>query len=74
MVAGGASVGGGSRKGGVLTGSARSRSDGMGTVGIDEAAGAGLIKTGTGGRGLGARGGVIARRADGLGPPPGPKP
>ena len=74
MVTGGASVGGGSRKRGVPTGSARSRSDGMGTVGIDDAAGAGAKTTDAGGRGGGARGGVIARRADGLGAPPDPKP
>ena len=49
-------------------------------VGTDEAAGAGAKTTGAGGRGRGARGGVIAHRADGrtpadgLGAPPGVKP
>ena len=51
----------------------RSRSDRMGTVGVDEAAGTGAIRTGAGDRGLGAHGGVIAHREDGLRAPPGPK-
>ena len=56
------------------TGSAGSRSDEIGTVGANEAAGAGVIATGSVGRGRGARGGVIAPPADGLGAPPGPTP
>ena len=55
---------------GVPTGSAGSRSDGIGTVGIDEAAGAGVAAVSGPGRGRGTRGGVLARLADGLGAPP----
>ena len=46
----------------------------MGTVGVDEAAAAGAITTGAGGRGRGVRGGALARWANGLGAPPGQKP
>ena len=63
-----------SRKKGVPTGSARSRSDGIGTVGTDEAAGAGVAAVGGTGRGRKTRGGVLARLADGRGAPPGAKP
>ena len=45
--------GGVSRKRGVSTGSARSRSDGIGTVGTGEAAGAGVAAVGGPGRGRG---------------------
>ena len=54
------------------TGSAPTRSDGIGTVGTGEAAGAGVAAVGGPGRGRGARGGVLARLADGRGAPPGP--
>ena len=66
--------GGVSRKRGVPAGSVRSRSDGIGTVGTSEAAGAGVAAVGVVGHGRGTRGGVIARLADGRGAPPGPKP
>ena len=66
--------GGRSRKRGVSTGSAQSRSDGIGTVGTDEAAGAGVTAVGGAGRGRGAPGGVLAHLADGRGAPPGPTP
>jgi len=57
--AGGVSPRGGvSRKRGVPTGSARSRSDGIGTVGTDEAAGAGVAAVGGPGRGRGTAGGA----------------
>ena len=73
--AGGVSPRGGvSRKRGVPTGSAPSRSDGIGTVGTDEAAGAGVAAVGGPGRGRETRGGVLARLADGRGVPPGPRP
>ena len=62
MVTGEASVGGGSGKRRVPTGSSWSRSDGMGIAGTGEAAGAGAITTGERGRGRGAREGVVARR------------
>ena len=51
---------------GVPTGSAWSRPDRMSTVGSCEAAGVGAVAT--------ARGGGFARRADGRGSLPGPKP
>ena len=54
VVTGGASFGGGSRKRGVPRGSARSRSDGMGTIRMDGAEGVGDITTGADGRGRGA--------------------
>ena len=73
MVTSGASVDGGSRKSGVPTGSARSWSDRMGTVGIDETAGAVALTTVAGGRGREARDGVIASRTDSLGAPLGPE-
>ena len=63
-----------SLKRGVHTGSARSRPDGMGTVGAGEAAGAGAVTTARGGRGRGTRGGVLARRVDRRGAPPVPEP
>ena len=73
--AGGVSPRGGvSRKRGVPTGSAPTRSDGIGTVETDEAVGAGVAAVGGPGRGRGIRGGVLARLADGRGTPPGPKP
>ena len=65
---------GGIRKRGVPTASAQSRSDGIGTVGTDEAVGARVAAVGGPGRGRGTRGGVLARLADGRGAPPGPKP
>ena len=64
--------GGVSRNRGVPTGSARSRSDGIGTVGTGEAAGAGVVEVDGAGRGCGTPGGVVARQADSRGPPPGP--
>ena len=74
VVTGGTSVGGGSRGRGILTGSARPRSGGMGTIGTDETTDAGGITTDAGGHGREIRGGVITRRKDGLGAPPDPKP
>ena len=58
-----------SLKRGVPTGSARSRPDGVCTVGAGEATGAGAVTTASGGRGRGTCGGVLARRADGRGAP-----
>ena len=46
----------------------------MGTVGTGEAAGTGAATTARGGRGRRTRGGVLARRADRRGAPPGPEP
>ena len=66
--------GGVSRKRGAPTGSAPTRSDGIDTVGTDEAAEAGVAAVGGPGRGRGIRSGVLARLADGRGAPPGPKP
>ena len=74
VVTGGTSAGGGSRKRGVPTGSARPWSGGMGTAGTGEATEAGAITTAGGGRGRGTRGGVIARRTGGRGAPSDPKP
>ena len=68
------SRGGGTLKRGVPTGSAWSRPDGKGTVGAGEVAGARAVTTARGGYARGTRGGVLARRADGRGAPPGPKP
>ena len=62
----------GGRNIGIPMGSARSRSDGIGTVGIGEAAGAGVAAVDGVGRGRGIRGGVLTLRADGRGAPPGP--
>ena len=45
----------------------------MGAIGAGEAAGAGAVTTARSGRGRGTLGGVLARRADGRGVPPGPK-
>ena len=73
VVMGGTPVGGGSRKRGVPTGWARSRADGVGTVGAGEPTEAGAITTLAGDCGRGTRDGVIARRTDGLRPPPDPK-
>ena len=70
----GTSGGGGSHKRAVPAGSARSLSDGMGTVGTGEAAEAGVVKTARSGRSRGTCGGVLARRTDGRRTPPGPKP
>ena len=56
-----------SRKRGVPTGSARSRLDGIGTVGTGEAAGAGVAAVGGAGRGRETHGGVLARLVDGRG-------
>ena len=73
--AGGVSPRGGvNRKRGVPTGSAPSRSDGIGTVGTDEAVGAGVAAVGGAGRGRETRGRVVARLADDREAPPGPKP
>ena len=73
--AGGVSPGGGvSRKRGVPTGSAPTRSDGIGTVETDEAVGAGVAAVGGPGHGRGIGGGVLAPLAVGRGVPPGPKP
>ena len=74
VVAEGTSAGGGSLKRGAPEGSARSRPDGIGTVGGGEAAGAGAVTTAIGGHGRGTRGGLLVRRADGRGAPPGPTP
>ena len=74
VVADGKSGEGESRTIGVPTGSARSRPDGIGIVRAGEVAGAGAVATARGGRGRGSRGGVIVRRADGRGAPPGPNP
>ena len=63
---------GGSLKTGVPAGSARSRSDGMGTVGTGEDAGAGTVTKARGARVRATRGGVLAHQADGRGPPPDP--
>ena len=65
--------GGVSHKRGVVTGSAWWRSDGIGTVGTDEAAGAGFAAVGGPGRGRGTRGGVLVRLVDGRAPPAGTK-
>ena len=74
VVAGGTSGESGSLKRRVPIGSARSRPDGMGTIGAGEAARTGAVTTARGGRSRGTRGGVLARRADRRGSPPGPKP
>ena len=66
--------GGVSRNTGVPTGSARSRSDGIGTVETGEAAGAGVAAVGGAIRGRRTRGGVLSRLADGREAPPGPRP
>ena len=58
----------------VSTGSARPRSDGIGIVGTDEEAGAGVAAVVWAGRGRGTRGGVLVHLAYGRGGPPGPKP
>ena len=63
-----------SRTIGVPIGSARSRSDGIGTVGTEEAAGAGVAAVDEIGRGRGTRGEVLTLRADGQGAPPVPNP
>ncbi|CAN0577450.1 unnamed protein product, partial [Laminaria digitata] len=46
----------------------------MGTVGTGKTSGAGAVTTVGGGRGRVTRGRVLARRANGRGAPPGPKP
>ena len=58
----------------VPIGSARSRSDEIGTVGTGEAAGAGVAAVDGVGRGRGTRGEVLTLRADGREAPPGPSP
>ena len=63
-----------SRKRGVPTGSARSPSDGIGTVGTGEEAGTGVAAVGGAGLGRGTRGGVLARRENSRGALPGSKP
>ena len=55
----------GSRNIGIPIGSARSRSDGIDTVGTGEAAGAGVAAMDGVGHGRGTRGGVFTLRADG---------
>ena len=62
----------GGRSIGVPIGSARSRPDG--TVGIGEAAGAGVAAVDRAGRGRGIRGGVLTVPADDRGALPGPNP
>ena len=52
---------------GVPTGSARSRPDGMGTVGAGEAAGARAVATARGGRSHGTRGGMLGDTRRGSG-------
>ena len=51
----------------------RSQSDGIGTVGTGEVAGAGAAAVGGAGRGRGIRRGVLAHLADGRGAPSGPQ-
>ena len=64
----------GGRNIGVPIDSVRSRSDGIGTAGTGEAAGAGVAAVDRVGRGRGTRGGVLTVRADGRGAAPGPNP
>ena len=59
---------------GVTTGSARSRQDGMSTVGDGEAAGAGTVAMARGARGRGTRGEMLVPRRVRLADPPGPNP
>ena len=54
--------------------SARSRSDGFGTMGTGAAAGAGVAAVDGIGRDRGTRGGLSILRADGRGPPLDPNP
>ena len=66
--------GGVSRKAEDPTGSARSRSDGIGTVGTGEGLGAGVAAEGGAGGGRETRGGFVARLTDIRGAVPGPRP
>ena len=61
------------RNRGVPTGSARSWSDGIGTVWTEEVVGAGIAAVDRVGRGREIRGAVLAHRADVRGAPPDPK-
>ena len=64
----------GGRNIGVPIGSARSRSDGIGTVDTGEAAGTGVAAVDRVGLGRGTRDGVLTLRVDGRGASPDPNP
>ena len=64
----------GSRNIGAPIGSVRLRSNGIGTVGTEEATVAGVTAVDGVGRSRGTRGGLSTLRANGGGPPPDPSP